>query len=281
MTMSTDLDQLQGRWTMTSLEADGQAMSVNPDDGFEIVIKGDRFTSIGMGAVYEGTIAVDTTRKPKTLDMLFTAGHATGTRNLGIYKLDADRWTICLATRGNIRPTRFASGVGTGIALETLERAATNGVRKSLRPAAGKAAQRATGAPALGAAPSIIGSGPPSAIEGEWTMLSGILDGKPLAASLVQWCKRITRGDMTAVIAGPQTMLKARFTLDTSTRPNRIEYHQLLEGTGKGKSQSGIFELTGGVLRVCMAAPGKARPPEFSSKPGDGRSFTTWRLSTG
>jgi uncharacterized protein (TIGR03067 family) len=278
--MSTDLDKLQGSWSMTALEVDGQQMAVHPDDGLRIVIDGDKFTSIGMGATYEGTIALDSTRKPKEIDMVFTVGHAAGTRNLGIYRLVGDRWLICLATRGTIRPTRFASQVRTGIALETLERATTNRAGKSLKRAGREAANRAGGDPTSipDLEPPAMGAVPPTAIEGDWVMLSGVLDGKPLAANMVQWCKRITRGNVTAVMAGPQTMLKARFTLDTSSHPNRIEY-QLLEGAGKGRSQAGIFELAGGVLSVCMSAPGNARPREFSSNPGDGRSFTTWSLS--
>jgi hypothetical protein len=45
------------------------------------------------------------------------------------------------------------------------------------------------------------------------------------------------------------------------------------------KPQAGIFELKGDSLRICMSEPGKARPGEFASKAGDGRSFTSWRLA--
>ena len=46
-----------------------------------------------------------------------------GHRNLGIYKLDGDRWTwtMCLAMRDNKRPDKSAKA-GTGLALEALER---------------------------------------------------------------------------------------------------------------------------------------------------------------
>ena len=40
-----------------------------------------------------------------------------------------------------------------------------------------------------------------------------------------------------------------------------------------------ILDLSGDTLRICMAAPGKPRPTDFFSKAGDGRSYTTWRLT--
>jgi uncharacterized protein (TIGR03067 family) len=94
--------------------------------------------------------------------------------------------------------------------------------------------------------------------------------------SAVKWCRRLTRGDVTSVVAGPQVFLKAKFKLDSSANPKRIDYMNLA-GSATGKSQEGIFEFADGVLKICISAPGKARPAEFSSKKGDGRSLTVWR----
>ena len=112
--------------------------------------------------------------------------------------------------------------------------------------------------------------------EGEWAMEAGVLNGSAMAEHLVRWCWRITRGDVTSVVAGPRTILRARFTLDDSTKPHAVDYVNL-EGSNKRKSQAGIFELSGDVLRVCMAPPRQPRPSDFSSQAGDGRSYTTWR----
>jgi uncharacterized protein (TIGR03067 family) len=120
------------------------------------------------------------------------------------------------------------------------------------------------------------GSGPATELEGEWAMTMAVFGGAPMDASMVAWCKRITRGNMTTVVAGPQTMLKATFALDRSASPPAIDYVNL-HGPTKGKPQKGIFQLDGDVLHICMAPPGDPRPREFSSKKGDGRSFTTWK----
>ena len=264
--MSSDLKKLQGTWHISSLETDGQKMPPAAFDGAHIIIKDGNFTSIGMGATYQGKMEFDDSKKPKTFDLIFTAGPQKGTRNLGIYKLTGSSWTICLATQGTERPRKFATKPGTGIALETLER------KPSAKPRATKAAR-----PAVPIEEDAIGDGTPAEIEGDWAMLSGVFNGQPLQADWVKFCKRITRGNVTTVVAGPQTMLKARFTLDTSKTPKAIDYVNL-HGSHKGKSQLGIFERQGNELKVCVSAPGKPRPNDFSSKRGDGRNCTVWKF---
>jgi uncharacterized protein (TIGR03067 family) len=135
--MPNDLQKLQGTWNITSLEIDGQRMPAGAFSGSKVVIKGQKFTSLGMGVTYKGTVELDAEKKPKLFDLIFTAGPEKGNRNLGIYKLDGDRWTICLATRGTARPNEFATKPGTGVALETLERMGTGKFDKqnAARPA--------------------------------------------------------------------------------------------------------------------------------------------------
>ena len=83
-----------------------------------------------MGAAYEGRVEIDESAKPKAIDLVFTAGPEKGNRNVGIYKLAGHKWTLCLATRGELRPTKFATIAASGLALQTLERGSPP-VRKS------------------------------------------------------------------------------------------------------------------------------------------------------
>jgi uncharacterized protein (TIGR03067 family) len=78
-----------------------------------------------MGAVYEGVIELDTSATPRWLDMIFDAGPEKGNTNPGIYEVNGDSWKLCIATRGNVRPSTFGSTPGSGLALELL----TRGVR--------------------------------------------------------------------------------------------------------------------------------------------------------
>src|SRR5690349_21659353 len=107
--MKKDTDILQGAWNIVTLEIDGRSM---PTGVARIVLKGDRFTTSGMGAEYEGTFAIDDKKKPKTFDMTFTTGPEKGNKNLGIYEITGDSWRLCLDTTGKSRPQEFASKPG-------------------------------------------------------------------------------------------------------------------------------------------------------------------------
>jgi uncharacterized protein (TIGR03067 family) len=270
---SNDLDKLQGTWRVTALEMDGTAM---PADGLgvaTITVEGTQFVSHGMGDAYRGTITVLPGTKPKAFDLAFTAGPPTGMINRGIYTLDGDTWTICLATRGDARPKRFATRKDSGLALETLERVTE--ARRTMSPANPPTTTR--GKSSTPARRPSAPSSAPTEIEGEWSMVSAVIDGKPLAPDMVKWCKRITRGNVTMILAGPQSMLDAEFTLDASHAPGHIDYVNR-SGKSKGKAQAGIYVLAGDdTLEICTAPPGGKRPTEFASKHGDGRSYTVWR----
>ena len=75
-------------------------------------------------------------------------------------------------------------------------------------------------------------------------MVSAVIDGRPLAPDMVKWCKRVTHGNVTMVLAGPQSMLDATFTLDPSHSPRHIDYVNR-SGKNKGKAQAGIYEIEG------------------------------------
>ena len=76
--MHTDLELLQGFWSITSLAMDGQEMHASMFANAGIVVNANRFTSIGMGAEYEGTLEIDQTTNPRQLNMKFDVGPATG-----------------------------------------------------------------------------------------------------------------------------------------------------------------------------------------------------------
>lgn len=257
--MRDDLERLQGTWTVTSLEMDARKVPDAMIAEARIEVTGDRFTSTGMGAVYEGTLHLNPDAKPRQLDMKFTSGPEKGNTNLCIYELKAEVWKLCIATRGEERPKKFAAPVGSGVAVETLRRAAE-----------GKAA-----VPAEAQAATAAGGGA-TEIEGDWAMVSMVQDGKPLDASMVKWVSRTMHGSRTTVTAGPNTMLNAEFICDPAQDPNTIDY-TLLEGANKGQKQLGIYKVEGDVLSICMAAPGKPRASEYASSRGDGATYSVWR----
>jgi hypothetical protein len=81
---------------------------------------------------------------------------------------------------------------------------------------------------------------------GEWSMISGTLDSQPLDRSFVSAGRRMVEASGMTVFFGPRVYSKAKFTVDRSKSP------------------------------LCFAAPGRERPGDFASTPGDGRTFTVW-----
>lgn len=256
-----DLRKLQGAWYVASLEVDGLATAAEHLDGASITVRGDRFVSTGMGDDYEGRIVLLARTIPKSLNLEFTSGPPSGMRNLGIYRIDGGTWTLCLATRGDARPRMFATQPDSGYALQILQR------EPAVRlPETG-----------LAAGTNEASSGAATEIEGEWRMVSGVLNGRTLAPDMARWVKRVTRGNVTQVIAGHQTMLDATFRLDATKDPHEIDYVNRAGGN-KGLPQAGIYKFVNGVLHICVGPPGAGRPTEFASTAGDGCSYTVWRL---
>ncbi|HEY1336885.1 MAG TPA: TIGR03067 domain-containing protein [Bryobacteraceae bacterium] len=257
--MHKDLESLQGSWVITALKMDGQGMPAEMLAEARVVIEGNRFQSFGMGDVYGGTVKIDASVSPRRIDLKFDSGPEKGNTNLGIYELDGDTWKLCLATRGSTRPAKFQSKPGSGIAVETLRRASAEA-----KPRTSKKVEKT--------AP--VSSGPATEFEGDWQMVSGVMDGVAMKESDIQWVKRLTRGNQTTVQAGPQVMMKFEFSRDPAPSPKTIEYVNTA-GPNKGKKQQGIYEIEGGVLRVCVAAPGASRPASFQGVRGT--TLTVWR----
>jgi uncharacterized protein (TIGR03067 family) len=115
-----------------------------------------------------------------------------------------------------------------------------------------------------------------SQLEGEWSMVSGEIDGQPLPAEYVKGAKRVSRADETTVMIGGRLFLKARYTIDPAKKPKAIDY-TMTGGPTKGKTQLGIYELDGDTVKFCFASPDKERPREFATKEGSGRTLSIWK----
>jgi uncharacterized protein (TIGR03067 family) len=113
-------------------------------------------------------------------------------------------------------------------------------------------------------------------LEGEWSMVSGEADGQSMPKAMVQSGKRVAKDGKTTITMGGQVYFKARFTIDPTQKPKAIDY-AMTEGPTKGKTHLGIYELDGDSVKFCFAAPGKARPTQFTAKQGSQRTLSVWR----
>ena len=123
--MQHDLEHLQGRWQVVALEVDGREVSSDSFVDTRIIVDGDNFATVGMGAPYSGKISVDQTSRPKKFDVNFSNGPHAGKASLGLYRLEQDQWTICIGFAGYERPVDFRTSPHSGHALETLRREAS------------------------------------------------------------------------------------------------------------------------------------------------------------
>jgi uncharacterized protein (TIGR03067 family) len=113
-------------------------------------------------------------------------------------------------------------------------------------------------------------------MQGEWSMVSGEIDGTALPEDSVKGARRVTKDDETTVTIDGRVFMKAKFTLDPEKKPRAIDY-RMLEGATKGKTQLGIYEFDGDTVKFCFAAPGKDRPTDFTTKEGSGRVLSVWK----
>jgi uncharacterized protein (TIGR03067 family) len=162
-----------------------------------------------------------------------------------------------MTTRGGDRPRKFATQAGTGLVIETLKR--SSGTAKVV---AVKDEVHFEAVPEL---------------TGEWSMVSGILDGVALEPAFTQSGRRVVEGREMTVFFGSQVYSKTKFAVDRSKTPRAIDLYNM-QGGNAGKTQYGIYELDGQTLKICYAAPGQERPRYFGSQPGGARTFTVWKL---
>jgi uncharacterized protein (TIGR03067 family) len=255
--VKTDLDKLQGSWTIIALEMDGAEMPAGAPGGSKIVVKGDKFTTISMGAAYDGTITLDQTKKPKSFDLKFTAGPEKGNTSLGIYELGGDNWRICLTVTGKTRPSAFATAPGSGLALETLRRDASAAAPDTKIPVAD------------------VHFEPVAELQGEWSLVSLLLNGKPIDPGAIQYGKRVVKGDEMTLKFGRDLVTKAKMAADPTKWPKIMDYVHVA-GMMAGQSQQGIYELEGKILKICSSAPSQTRPSEFHATPENGRTLAVW-----
>jgi uncharacterized protein (TIGR03067 family) len=113
-------------------------------------------------------------------------------------------------------------------------------------------------------------------LAGTWRAATYALDGKEAAAADLKDIRLVfdADGKFKAQNAG-QTFLAGSVQIDPDKKPRTMDI-TYTEGDLKGQTSRAIYELDGDTLRICRAAPGKARPVEFASKPGSGLTLMTY-----
>jgi uncharacterized protein (TIGR03067 family) len=120
-----DLEAMKGTWTVVSAERDGKKIADAQLQGVTVTFDADGKVSAQRQGqtLFEGTVTIDPTKKPKTVDTTQTSeGDNKGKTALGIYELEGDTMKICSADFGKERPTEFSSKPGSGHFLRVYKR---------------------------------------------------------------------------------------------------------------------------------------------------------------
>jgi len=109
-----EMAALQGTWTCVSAESDGKAI---PDDIVKqlrlVIDKATYTTRKGEQVLFEGTIRLDTAKRPNEIDLVDATGDNKGKLGKGIYEVNGDTFKICHGVPPNEeRPKEFVSKAG-------------------------------------------------------------------------------------------------------------------------------------------------------------------------
>ncbi len=113
----------RGTWTVTSSIYEGQTFPDPLALTIQRIVEGDHVVWKRSGKSFAGTkIVLDPTREPKAIDVIPDGGPNRDKRVLGIYKVEKDKLTICMASPENPRPKEFKAEKGSGCTLRTFIR---------------------------------------------------------------------------------------------------------------------------------------------------------------
>jgi uncharacterized protein (TIGR03067 family) len=111
---ASDHARLQGTWTVTTHEIEGDRSDTHGYKGAKVLFAGDRMTIEKPGkAKQEATFRLDPAASPKAVDLTPLNQQNQGATLAGIYLLEGDTLKLCLPNLpGRKRPTDFASTPG-------------------------------------------------------------------------------------------------------------------------------------------------------------------------
>src|SRR5579872_4111586 len=108
-----EMKLLEGKWKAVGLEVMGNASPKDQVPPFNIVIGADgKSKGDFMGNELQFTMTIDPKKNPKTIDNFHEAGDQKGKKQYGIYKLDGDKFTVCISRPGAMesdRPKEFTT----------------------------------------------------------------------------------------------------------------------------------------------------------------------------
>jgi uncharacterized protein (TIGR03067 family) len=245
--------RFEGVWRFALVEVDGKKQ---PEAPFEtnklIVLKDGRYVIVQGDRITHGTLKLDPTQTPKHYDVAVTNGPVKGLMVSGIYEIDGDTYKICLPLRGNDRPAAFDNKPGGGCLIHVFKREKQD-VKEALTAAGRKE------------------------LAGRWQAVTYALNGNKASDEDMKKIQLVIDAEgKTRAINEGKVFIASTTKIDPTAKPMTIDL-SFTEGDPKGKIALGIYKIEDDVLTICRAAPDKARPTEFASKPDSGHTLMTYK----
>ncbi len=116
--LKKELEAHQGVWQAVSYRIGEKETPKEIVDSIVREVKGDHVLWKRDGKSFAGTkMEVDPTKSPATIDVIPDGGPHKGEKVLGIYKIENERLTLCMAPRTKPRPENWEAPKGSGISL--------------------------------------------------------------------------------------------------------------------------------------------------------------------
>lgn len=108
-----DLKKMQGTWNAKMVELGGQKSPDKEGPKITVSIDEDQYAvSFNDKLLTKGTLKLDPTQKPKTIDAMPADGPGKGMIQPGIYEFTKDGMRIVFAEPGQSRPKEFKTQLG-------------------------------------------------------------------------------------------------------------------------------------------------------------------------
>jgi uncharacterized protein (TIGR03067 family) len=115
-------DELTGTWKPVEVELGGVKLPEAAFSAWRLDLAKGTYALKGAESPDNGTIKVDATKKPATMDVTGTDGPNKGKTFPCIYELKGDTLKICYDLSGKQRPSEFKTEKGTKLYLVTYQR---------------------------------------------------------------------------------------------------------------------------------------------------------------
>jgi len=117
-----DFKSMEGKWKVDSAEVNGKIVDAPELKDIQITISGDRYEALIKDHIDRGSLKLDETQKPRTMDATKTEGDEVGKMIKAIYEINGDTMRVCYAMTGDARPTEFATKPDSALLLITYRR---------------------------------------------------------------------------------------------------------------------------------------------------------------